>query len=200
MIRVACLCIPLFLFVEYKTYAQQQPEWTGEDRLGRTRPGSDLEELLRTHRQWLKSGQKSGTQADLSGAQMYNAPLAGADLSFTKLRGASLGFADLTGADLREADLSEAHLSYAELTGAIFEPKSLPEPRGISRARNLEFLTYQENPDSLFQLRKQFQDGGFREQERKITYALKRREAELSCEKCTSRKPGSEDQTRAILW
>jgi len=49
-------------------------------------------------------------------------------------------------------------------------------------------LTYRANPDALVQLRKEFEDGGFREQERKITYALKRREAELSCQKCMSRK------------
>jgi len=66
-------------------------------------------------------------------------------------------------------------------------------------AKNLESLTYQENPDALVQLRKQFQDGGFREQERKITYALKRRETELSWRGCTSREL-PEDKTRAILW
>jgi hypothetical protein len=53
--------------------------------------------------------------------------------------------------------------------------------RGIAGAKNLDLLTYFANPDALVQLRKQFEDGGFREQERKITYALKRREAELSC-------------------
>jgi hypothetical protein len=63
----------------------------------------------------------------------------------------------------------------------------------------LELLTYFDNPDALVQLRKQFENGGFREQERKITYALKRQEAELSCEKCTSRKGPNQDAARAII-
>jgi hypothetical protein len=66
----------------------------------------------------------------------------------------------------------------AELSGAVYEFKSGPDIRGIAEARNLEFLTYRSSPDALFQLRKQFQDNGFRRQERKITYALNRREAE----------------------
>jgi hypothetical protein len=61
-------------------------------------------------------------------------------------------------------------------------------------------LTYDRSPDALFQLRKEFEDGGFREQERKITYALKRREAELAWEGCTSRELHGENETRAILW
>ena len=59
-------------------------------------------------------------------------------------------------------------------------------------------LTYDTNPDALVQLRKQFEDSGFREEEREITYALKRREAEISWEGCKSRKTA--DRTRAILW
>jgi hypothetical protein len=68
----------------------------------------------------------------------------------------------------------------ARLSGAVFEPKSLPELPGIAAAKDLEWLTYHANPVALVQPRKQFQDGGFREQERKLTYAVKRREAELS--------------------
>src|SRR5439155_21530073 len=49
-------------------------------------------------------------------------------------------------------------------------------------------------------LRKQFQDGGLREQERKIAYALKRREAELSCARGTSRRLPGDKGPRAILW
>src|SRR5205814_1450983 len=48
---------------------------------------------------------------------------------------------------------------------------------GNCSSKGLELLTYRENPDSLAQLRKQFQEGGFRDQEREITYALKREEA-----------------------
>ena len=52
----------------------------------------------------------------------------------------------------------------------------------------------------MVQLRKQFQDGGLREQERKIAYALKRREAELSWARGTSRRLPGDKGPRAILW
>jgi hypothetical protein len=118
--------------------------------------------------------------ANLTGADLAAANLRGADLTRANLTGADLVLADLTEADLGSADLTSAKLDAADLARVIFEPKSLPELRGIAAARNLELLTYKDNPDALAQLRKQFQDGGFREQERKITYALKRREADLA--------------------
>jgi uncharacterized protein YjbI with pentapeptide repeats len=136
-------------------------------------------------------------QADLSGASLWSANLEGTYLEGANLNGAHLYGANLNGAHLNGANLNDAHLNDADLSRAIFEPKLLPELRGIAAAKNLELLTYDENPDALAQLRKQFQDGGFREQERKITYALKRRETALSWEGCKSRKLG--DKTRAIL-
>jgi hypothetical protein len=111
----------------------------------------------------------------------------------------SLIEAKLTHADLTHATLTDANLARADVARAVFEPKSLPELREIAAAKNLQLLSYRANPDALIQLRKQFEDGGFREQERKITYALKRREAELSCKKCISRKRPNEDAARAIV-
>jgi hypothetical protein len=138
---------------------------------------------------WLPEAILGG--ADLSGANLYRATfymadLAGADLSGTNLADANLARACLAFANLARAELSNAQLDAATLDGVLFEPTSLPKLRGIASAKNLESLTYWNNPDALFQLRKQFVDGGFRDQERKITCALKRREAELSCEKCAS--------------
>jgi hypothetical protein len=94
-------------------------------------------------------------------------------------RGARLTDVRLFKANLRYALLESADFSSAELQGAVFEPKSLLEIRGIAAAKNLELVTYKDNPDALAQLRKQFQENGFRTQERKITYALSRRKAEL---------------------
>lgn len=124
----------------------------------------------------------------LGKAFLFDADLSRVDLMHADLRGADLTNAKLMGADLYAADLSRA----------IFQPNSLPEISRIAIAKNLEELTYRDNPNPLVQLRKQFADGGFRDQERKITYALKRREAELAWEGCKSRKTG--DKTRAILW
>jgi len=149
------------------------------------------------------------TDANLPSANLTGANLTGADLGATltdakldhaNLTGADLGGANLTGAILRRANLTGAWPGAANFDRAIFEPNSLPELSGIARAENLELLTYRENPAALVQLRKQFEEGGFREQERKITYALKRREAELSWEGGTSRSPPSGKGSRAILW
>ena len=139
-------------------------------------------------------------RATLTRAYMDEAQLEFTNLVQANLTGADLNRARLWGADLREADLTDANFSGAFLRQAIFEPKTLPELRGIAAAHDLEFLTYKDNPDALVQLRKQFEDDGFRQQERKLTYALKRREAELTWADCASRQPLGTDKTRAILW
>ena len=145
-------------------------------------------------------------EADLDSAMLVTAYLDRVRLDRASLRNANLGQAKLSNADLREAELSAANLFGAELGGAIFEPKSLPELSGFAAARSLELLTYKFDPSALVQLRKQLEDRGFREQERKITYALKRREAELSWAGCTSRRVpeikgrSSDGPPRAILW
>ena len=126
------------------------------------------------------------TEVNLSGKDLQNVKLIRAFLMRTNLSGAGLLRADLSGAKLNGANLSGADLDGADLGRALFEPQSVPELRGIAAANNLELLTYETNPDALVQLRAQFEDGGFREQERKITYALKRREAQQSFEMCRS--------------
>ena len=197
--------------------AQTQFEW--RDDSGSVRSLSDLQEILRKHRQWIESVKKAGVPADLIDPSLQHANLSGANLSGADLSDVSLFYANLSGADLSGAyliganlsggarlsgaDLTRAHLSgvrfdAVRVDGTVFEPQSLPEVRGIAAAKNLELLTYTKSPDALFQLRKQFEDGGFREQERKITYALKRREAELLWVG-TSRKLPDENATRPIL-
>jgi hypothetical protein len=238
----------LLLLVVADLTAQTQWEW--RDASGNVRSLPDLEEILRKHQQWIESGKKTGTQADLTGAHLSRAQLSKANLHKAKLSHADLTDADLSDADLSEADLSNADLTFANLTHADlmganltqaklidanltkalllgadlsdadltmanltdaslgdanmthanllntnltgaavghvnfdrakFEPDSLPALRGISLAHNLELLTYNYNPAALAQLRKQFEDVGLREQERKITYALKRQEAKLA--------------------
>ena len=216
----------LLLAADLTIQAQTQFEW--RDASGNVRGLADLEEILREHRQYIESRYRAGaraklrsadlTGADLSGANLSEADLSDANLSNANLTNANLlganltrgklGNAILVGSDLADASLVGANLTKANLTNAnlfgaflaraIFEPDSLPSAPGIAQARYLELLTYEYNPVALVQLRKQFEDGGLREQERKITYALKRREAELSLRRGT-RLP-SENGTRAILW
>lgn len=161
------------------------------------------EDFSKVHVQWTKPGVNLRgadlSYADLSGATLMAANLSSADLRAANLTGANLNYAELADANLEDAELKDAYLKEANVEGARFEPKSNPEIRGVAAAKHLELLTYDENPDSLAQLRKQFQDNGFRTQERTITYSLKKRQAEFSWDGCTSRQlPG--DKTRAILW
>lgn len=160
----------------------------------------------------------SPTGVDLSGAELYGvnlngahlylvnlseadlgiATLVNADLTSTNMRGADLSQADLSGAGLTDTNLTGADFTEADVTRTLFEPKTLPDLRSLASAISLESLTYNKNPDALFQLRKQLADAGFRDQERKITYALKRRESEISRKSCTTRQ--SAGGTRSILW
>jgi len=141
--------------------------------------------LMRTH---LKGANLNGALfggADLSGAQLNDSYLISAELTETdldgaELSGANLYMANLKDADLRDAQLKGSHFSSANLENVNFEPLSLPEVTGISGAGHLELLTYRRNPDGLARLRKQFQENGFRNQEREITHALNRRAAELA--------------------
>ena len=149
--------------------------------------GASLSHATLNHAMLDHADQSDATldHADLRDAEMSDTHLADAKLDHASLFGANLAgamlpFADLSGADLRNANLVGASVIGAKLDGAVFEPNSLPELHQIAAAQNLELLTYYANPDALVQLRKQFEDGGFREQERKITYAVKRREAQLS--------------------
>ena len=219
----ALLCV----FLSVQGSGQQPEEWTWRDAKGNVRSRADLDTILAQHKLWLDSHEKSGTKADLRGADLRDAHLIGADLSHAVLagailRGATLGHAhlsladlsgadlghahlssadlsgadlshahligadlsladlshaDLTDADLRDADLSGAGLGDADLKEAVFEPKNLPTLEWIALAQDLELMTYDMNPGPLTQLRKQFQDAGYREQERAITYALNREAA-----------------------
>ena len=132
------------------------------------------------------------TNASLTGADMAGARLIGAHLSFsimaaTNLSGADLTAADLAnavllGADLSGANLDATHLNgatlaSAELKGAVFEPVDLPSPRWIALGEGLELMKYRDDPGPLTELRKQFEDGGYRGAERKITCVLNREEA-----------------------
>lgn len=119
-------------------------------------------------------------EANLEFAYLNGADLRGARLDRAMLKEAKLLFAELDFTQLFDTDLTAADVARATVTYTTFEPKDLPNIRAIATARNLKLLTYVYNPDALAQLRKSFKDGGFLDQEREVTYALKRREAELS--------------------
>jgi hypothetical protein len=138
--------------------------------------------------------------ANLTDAKVTRTNLTRADLTSANLTLANLFYVNLAGAYLGQADLSGALFFGANLEAAVFEANSLPPLIGISQSANLELVTYRDNPVALVQLRKQFEDGGLRDDERKITYALKRRETELSWVRATSPKLPTQGGAWAMLW
>jgi uncharacterized protein YjbI with pentapeptide repeats len=112
--------------------------------------------------------------ADLRGAMIRWSRLEGSYFHRTNASGAAFWQVELPNALISDSELSGAYLFASDVNGVVFEPTSLPAIRQMATSLNLESLTYSNNPDGLFQLRKQFQDGGFLLQERQTTYALKR--------------------------
>jgi len=193
------ISVSLCLSATIPTLAQQPTGWTWTDRDGKVRSRADLDDISKQHQLWLTPEHKRGLdgwwesalkganlrRADLSYYMLEEADLEGTNLSSanlapTALASANLKSTDMSNSDLTWAVLTDASFTNADLGGAIFEPRSLTRPEYLSEARHLELMTYRSNPGPLAQLRKQFQDAGFREQERAITYALNRRETDLS--------------------
>src|SRR5439155_6553909 len=96
--RLIGSAIFLLLLAAYMTVqGQTQFEW--RDATGDVRSLSNLHEILRENRQWIESGKKAGTPADLNGANLTGAPLQDADLRDAKLFRTNLTDATLFAAD-----------------------------------------------------------------------------------------------------
>ena len=77
----------------------------------------ELKEILKEHEMWLKD-EKGGKRADLSNADLNGANLWNANLIYADLNGANLSNAGLWKANLSSADLSNANLSNTDLSSA----------------------------------------------------------------------------------
>lgn len=208
-LRRFTLLLALALLSALSLSARPESGWTWKDREGKVRSRADLDSILAAHKRWLETEHKSGTRADLSRADLLIADLSGVELTAADLHGASIVFADLSGATLVDADLTGAslvetklngaNLSYAELkeanlygtdlAGVVFEPNSLPDVRAIATAKGLDQMTYRRFPDALARLRKQFQDNGFSQQGRSVTFALNKVQSQSEWNLC---RAGSE--------
>ncbi len=127
--------------------------------------------------------------ADLSGANLSETSLFGADLSGTDLTNANFSKSDLKNADLRGADLSGANLSGASLyntdlsgvvmmgvilSGANYEPATRPNGDKLPSLEGLDSIEWMDNPNGLIWLRQTFKEAGMRQQERVLTYVLRK--------------------------
>ena len=122
--------------------------------------------------------------AELTGACLENAALGkaylkGAKLFFANLKGAVLQDANLEGAELAGgANLEGAHLLGANLEGVNYEADlgRLPDIVSLAYAYNLEKMRFKSLPYAMDELRQAFKKVGLRQQERKITYAIRHSE------------------------
>ena len=162
-----------------------------KDGDGKTRSPEDLEEIIEQHKLWLSSDKKAGTKAnffkadlrgeplndiDLREANFSFADLSGAKLVGTDLRGAALLLTRLHGAFLIETELEDADVVAADVAGAYFEPHSLPDLSKMARVQNLYDVTYNANPQPLYELGTKFQNSGFFTQSSLVMGALKKTE------------------------
>jgi uncharacterized protein YjbI with pentapeptide repeats len=91
---------------------------------------------------------------------------------------ANLTGANLTGSVLFETDLGVVDsLNGTNLNRAYFEPKANPPAARLARARNLHAMRYESWPGSLSTIREDFKRAGLIDQEREITFALRRTRA-----------------------
>jgi uncharacterized protein YjbI with pentapeptide repeats len=115
------------------------------------------------------------SDADLTGADLSDANLSNANLTKANLTNANLGLSNLTDAQMIETNLSGTVLKSATINGVIFEPASIPTNAfGFSGTTGLSKLKYKNSRHGLVALRELFQKSGMREQEREVTYAVKR--------------------------
>lgn len=162
-----------------------------KDGNGVTRSPEDLEKIIEQHKLWLSSDKKAGAKAnffkadlrgerlndvDLREANFTFADLSGAHLDGTDLRGAVLILTRLNGAFVIQTELQDADVVAADVEGTYFEPHSLPDPSSMARVQNLYDITYDANPQPLYELGTKFQKSGFFTQSGLVMGALKKTE------------------------
>ena len=84
-----------------------------------------LKEILAQHQKWVETGEKEGTRADLSRANLQGAGL----------RGANLQRAHLWEANLQGARLALANLQKADPTGALLDIQLRQQLEAMDAAR-----------------------------------------------------------------
>ncbi|MDX2130312.1 MAG: pentapeptide repeat-containing protein [Chloroherpetonaceae bacterium] len=111
---------------------------------------------------------------DLSHVQMSKAKLEGANFSGANLDSATLNDADLRKANFLGASLKNSHLGGADMSEVNFEINSefLPNLMSFRRAKNIEFMQYNNYPDALYQLRNNFAEIGREDISSKIGRAI----------------------------
>ncbi len=134
-----------------------------------------LEELLAAHKAWVQTVNKRLKEERKEAIPQLRGVLA-SDPALD--READEGRLILRKASLGEVHLKGANLWGAYLEGVLYEAKlgALPDIVSLKSAEHLETMRFEESPHALEELRQAFKQAGMRQQEREITYAIKRSE------------------------
>lgn len=142
-----------------------------------------------------KDGRFELTQADLSNANLKSVTFSNVNLTRAKLNGANLMSANFSKVDMKRADLTDVTLinaklercnfsdadmtgvnpSHASLINCRFEPLTVPQAAFMVTTKNIESSLFV-RPHAIQQLRREYNLAGFRDEERQLTYILKRAE------------------------
>jgi len=152
--------------------------------------GMELKGVNLRNANLIKTNFKKATlyDSDLSYANLDNANMEEAGVADVKFIGANLAGANFKKAfavranfkksHLLSASMQDAYVFWADFDEAFFDlsPNSLPNTYAMQSAQNVHKIRYALSQGALLELRHAFLISGMREQERKITYAIKRTE------------------------
>jgi hypothetical protein len=97
-------------------------------------------------------------------------------------------------AKLIDTDMTDTVLYGTDLAGANFEPSELPSAKSFALAKNIEQVTYGNNPAPLNLMKMKLEEAGSAEEARKVTFALNETEDARLLHSC--RPPDK----REIAW
>jgi hypothetical protein len=117
---------------------------------------------------------QSLTGVDFGGTDLEETNFKGMRLEGVRLAGANLDGADLTDAAIIDGDLTGASMRDAKLGQLRFEAISAPRVETLADTENIETTSWYVSPHGLNQLREAFKTAGMREQERRVTFVIKK--------------------------
>lgn len=151
-------------------------DFTGADLARASLVGADLSRVLldRTELNGAKLDGAVMIRASLIDAHLMNARLTRAQLQGAVLTRSDLSGADLSGADLVRTALDGTYFNGANLHGVHYEPERNPAAVNIALAKELGYITWDSNPEPIYELRKSLLEAGEIEAARQVNAAIRR--------------------------
>jgi pentapeptide repeat protein len=111
---------------------------------------------------------------DLRCMSFIGADLTGATFFGADVRGAFFNRATLVGANLERADMRGAIFYNADVDRMVYQPKHAPAPSSLALARNLNRITYDDDPTLLYGVKNALKERGYVDAHKSVIAALRR--------------------------